>query len=61
MSDETQQYETRAVVETYGLEQPTGSVAKLVERQMKHERNLQTGQETTVQTVAWRSALFTHR
>ena len=61
VSDETQQYETRAVVETYGLEQPTGSVAKLVERQMKHERNLQTGQETTVQTVAWQSALFTHR
>ncbi|CAK9046202.1 J domain-containing protein [Durusdinium trenchii] len=51
ISDETQQYESRRVTETYGLEQSKGRMKPMMERQIEHQRNLQTGQETTIQTV----------
>ena len=52
ISDETQQYESRRVTETYGLEQSKGRMKPMMERQIEHQRNLQTGQETTIQTVS---------
>ena len=52
LADETQQKETRRVVDTYGVETSNGSKPlKSLERTMEYEMNLQTGQSSTTQTV----------
>ena len=52
LADETQQKETRRVVDTYGVETSKGSKPlKSLERTMEYEMNLQTGQSSTAQTV----------